>query len=247
MIPAVSYDHPDIYPSREDYEKAFWQFESQSRIVAKMGTDGAVIVNQGKMDYFDPDRFALAGEVRRRDAALAAVAVDAICRDVNDGWTDVAGLIDVLNTFPGVGRRFERIKDGLYSDYAHHPEEIKATMNVALEEARIRGKRGVVVIYQPHQNVRQHEVREGYRDAFSGASRIYWLPTYLTREDPDLAVISPAEFIRDLSNSEVAEVVELTDELRQNIRHYLNDGYLVIMMTAGPADGWLRTKRGVVA
>ena len=33
VIPAVSYDHPDIYATREDYENAFLQFEKQSENV----------------------------------------------------------------------------------------------------------------------------------------------------------------------------------------------------------------------
>ena len=153
---------------------------------------------------------------------------------------DTVGLIEIIERFPGVGRRFEKISDGVYSDYAHHPEEIAATMNVALEEARILGKKGVVVIYQPHQNVRQHEVRDGYRDAFKGAAKIYWLPTYLVREDTSLPVILPEEFIEDLTNSEIAETAELGDELAKKIRRDVSDGYLVVLMTAGPADEWLR-------
>ena len=115
-------------------------------------------------------------------------------------------------------------------------------MNVAEEECARVGRKGVVAIYQPHQNVRQHEVKDGYRDAFRGASRILWLPTYLTREDPELEVIRPEEFIAGLSNSEVAEVAELNDELFERIKQYVADGYLVLLMTAGPADGWLRGK-----
>ncbi len=33
VIPTVSYDHPDIYPTVEDYQEAFRQFESQSETV----------------------------------------------------------------------------------------------------------------------------------------------------------------------------------------------------------------------
>ena len=35
-------------------------------------------------------------------------------------------------------------------------------------------------------------------------------------------------------------MVELNDELAENIRKYLDEGYLVVLMTAGPADKWLR-------
>ena len=153
---------------------------------------------------------------------------------------DSTGLIEILDKFPGVGRRFEKIAAGVYSDYAHHPEEIMATMDVVKDEERLHGFKGAVVVYQPHQNVRQHEVKGGYKDAFTGADKIFWLPTYLTREDPNLAVIEPKEFVEGLSNAEVAETAELNDELAAKLRQYIEEGYLVILMTAGPADEWFR-------
>ena len=225
VITSVSYDHPDIYATREDYEEAFRQFTRQSESVI----DENVVL--------DTD-FQLAGEVRRYDAALARVAVGKMLEEM--GREAGAEVTEALNSFPGVGRRFERIADGVYTDYAHHPEEIAATVDVAREEANMRGKKGVVVVYQPHQNVRQHEVRDGYRDAFSGVEKIYWLPTYLTREDPSLAILAPEELISGLSNKEVAEPAELDEELKEKLKRYLEDDYLVVLMTAGPADGWLR-------
>ncbi|MBP5648216.1 hypothetical protein J6X04_02940 [Candidatus Saccharibacteria bacterium] len=229
VIPAVSYDHPDIYPTKEDYEKAFLQFESQSEKVIQEG----ILENE----------FKLAGAVRRKDAGLAMAAILEIIQ--NEGSAETSSEIrEILNDFPGVGRRFERLADGVYTDYAHHPEEIEATIDVAQDEAKLRNKKGVVVVYQPHQNTRQHEVRDGYKQAFMGVDKIFWLPTYLTRENPELAVIQPEEFIEDLQNKEKAEVSELNDELAKRLREYLADGYLVVLMTAGPADGWFREQFG---
>ena len=236
VIPAVSYDHPDIYPTREDYENAFLQFEKQSENVIR-NYDGEVKWNGRQFDFFfEPERFSLVGEARRIDAGLAAEAVRLMCEneEIENG-----GIIDILNSFPGVGRRFERICDGLYTDYAHHPEEIAATVDVAIDEMKRTGRKGVVVVYQPHQNTRQHEVRGGYAKAFSGASKVLWLPTYLTREDPNLPVISAKELVDGLEDVD-AEAVELNDELKGRIQQYLKDNYLVVLMTAGPADGWLR-------
>lgn len=234
VIPAVSYDHPDIYPTKEDYEAAFSQFEAQSRKVIK-----EVDVDAG---------LKLAGEVRRYDASLAMAALTEIMDDNLDATgvkTQASAyvypeLLKIMNEFPGVGRRFERLRDGLYTDYAHHPEEIAATVGIAREQAEMSGKKGVVVIYQPHQNTRQHEVRGGYREAFVGVDKVLWLPTYLTREEPGLEVLSPDELISDLRNAEVAEPAELGDILIDKIKRYLTDGYLVVLMTAGPADEWLR-------
>ena len=225
VIPFVSYDHPDIYPTREDYEEAFLQFRAQCDKV----------IENAENDY----EIRLAGEVRRIDAGLAVKAILQMAPEI-----EIEKVVEVLNRFPGVGRRFEKLTDGVYTDYAHHPEEITATVEVAKEEAEMTGKKGVVVVYQPHQNTRQHEVRGEYRDAFSGVEKIYWLPTYLTRENPDLAVLTPEELIKGLSNSEVAEAVELGDELAEKLRKDVEDDYLVILMTAGPADGWLRDRFG---
>ncbi len=69
---------------------------------------------------------------------------------------------------------------------------------------------------------------------------MWWSPTYLTREDESLRFLLPIDIINQLNNAEVAEAAELNDELRDEIRKYRDDGYLVILMTAGPADEWLR-------
>ena len=256
VIPAVSYDHPDIYPTREDYEKAFLQFEAQSENVIEF-VDGEVKRRDGGRTMFRKDNFSLAGEVRKQDAALAAEAVLEIMRDdvmhrgriVHDGgfatearnWdSEVQEIVGTLNEFPGVGRRFEKIADGVYTDYAHHPEEIAATVEIAKEEAELKGLKGVVVVYQPHQNIRQHEVKDDYKESFVGADKLFWLPTYLVREDPNLAVITPEEFVAGLSNKEVAEAAEMNDDLAKKLWGYVDEGYLVILMTAGPADEWFR-------
>ena len=246
VIPAVSYDHPDIYPTREDYEKAFEQFKSQSGMIIEYDGERIVRSYEGGILY-RPEEFNLAGEARRIDAALAANAVMEMefaeyARKNMIVDYECTHLVNVLNDFPGVGRRFEKIADGVYTDYAHHPEEISATMNVAKDEASLCGRKGIVVVYQPHQNTRQHEVRSGYKDAFIGADKIYWLPTYLTRENPDLPVLTPEDLVGGLENKDIAEVAELGDSLAEKLQKYVDDEYLVLLMTAGPADGWLREK-----
>lgn len=247
VITCVSYDHPDIYPTEEDYREAFSQFERQS----------SAVIREGATAIFAAEDFQLAGEVRRKDAALAAEAISLMIREENAeesafessenrGEIDEKRdeLVRILDEFPGVGRRFEKLADGVYTDYAHHPEEIATTVEMAREEAEKTEKTGVVVVYQPHQNTRQHKVRAGYEKAFLGVDKIFWLPTYLTREDPNLPVLSPKELISGLENREKAEASELSDALETCLKKYLEQGYLVILMTAGPADKWFREKFG---
>ena len=43
----------------------------------------------------------------------------------------------------------------------------------------------------------------------------------------------------------MAEAAELGDKLFDEILKWRDNGYLVVLMTAGPADEWLRKKLGV--
>ena len=225
LITFVSYDHPDIYKTPEDYLAAFKQFESQSEKVIKGGETNPFL--------------KLAGRARREDATTAIKALHEMVNEANVLKTEEQ-MVNVLNKFPGVGRRFEKIADGVYSDYAHHPEEITATIEIANEQAKILNKKGVVAIYEPHQNTRKHEVKSGYRSAFSGAEKVFWLPTYLTRENPELKILTPEDFIKDLDEPGLAEAVEMDDDLARRLKNLANKGYLILLMTAGPADEWLR-------
>ena len=64
----------------------------------------------------------------------------------------------------------------------------------------------------------------------------------MTREEAELAVLTPQELIDGLENKEVAEVGEIGDDLLREILGEREKGRLVVLMTAGPADEWLRGK-----
>ena len=115
VVPAVSYDHPDIYPTRKDYEEAFGQFYRQSGYVIECKEGKIVEKAINSEDGFEHDGlykahdFKLAGEARRIDAALAANAVFQIQQEeyhdagmIVDYYT--GALIEIMNEFPGVGR-----------------------------------------------------------------------------------------------------------------------------------------------
>ena len=230
-ITFVSYDHPDIYKTEKEYKEAFKQFETQSEN----------IIRGGETD----EHITLAGRARREDATTALEAIKYMNSAINAD-NNLENVIAVLNEFPGVGRRFEKIADGVYTDYAHHPEEIEATIEIANEEAQKLGKKGVVAIYEPHQNTRQHEVKSGYKFVFNNAKKVFWLPTYLTREDESLKILTPEDFIADLDDPGIAESVEMNDNLASRLQNLAKDGYLILLMTAGPADTWLRSIFGVL-
>lgn len=233
LITSIDYDHPDTYPTRIDYAAAFTQFMKQSSqvIMWKHDVIEGLLPPQTAWQLGDNEviDFRLAGIHNRANATLIAKAMEYL------SLSDQNLLRDALNGFPGSARRFEKLGDNLYTDYGHHPAEIAATLQLARELSE-----HVVLVYQPHQNVRQHQIRSEYTDCMQLAERIYWLPTYLTREDPALPVLSPEELTVDLVNRDVVTYTDLNSELWSKIASARAEGKLVLCMGAGTIDGWLR-------
>lgn len=239
LITSVDYDHPDTFPTPDDYRAAFRQFGEQSVRVVAWREDASVFTpaNVTVLEQTDP-QIALAGEHNRRNGTLAARAA-MLVREAAALEIEAEAIITALNAFPGTGRRFEKLADNLYTDYGHHPSEIAATLQLA-HELNDR----VVLVYQPHQNIRQHEVYERYTDQiFTDADEIYWLPTYLTREDPNLPVLTPEELTRQLTTDKV-HIAQLDEALWHTIEQQRVRGALVLGMGAGTIDGWLREQLG---
>lgn len=233
LITSVDYDHPDVYPTEQSYTDAFHQFVKQSAMTIMWHADNQSVGATADDGWIlgDDEVLAskLAGAHNRRNATLVAKAAEYL------KIASVDRAMDILNEFPGTDRRFEKLADNLYSDYGHHPAEIAATLQLARELSD-----HVVLIYQPHQNVRQHEIQKQYTDCFKDAELIYWVPTYLSREDPNLAILTPEELSKNVVNKDAVQIADLDDELWQHIQTARKDGKLVLAMGAGSIDGWLR-------
>ena len=93
-----------------------------------------------------------------------------------------------LEGFTGVGRRMEsRGAAGgveVVNDYAHHPAEIRAT----LQAARERGPSRVVVVFQPHLPSRTRALGPELAEALGAADIAIVTDVYLAREPADPAV-----------------------------------------------------------
>ena len=233
LVTSLDYDHPDTYPTESDYTAAFRTFVDQSGSTIMWHDDGARInatVDDGwVLDASDVIPVKIAGEHNRRNATLVCKAVEKL------GITGDA--TSALNNFPGSIRRFEKLADNLYSDYGHHPVEIAATLQMAREV-----NDHVVLVYQPHQNVRQHEIQDQYTNQFELADEMYWLPTYLSREDPGLELLTPDYLIRNVTNKQNIHVAELDDALWDNIQTHRQSGVLILCMGAGSIDSWVRER-----
>lgn len=237
IITSFDYDHPDTYPEQADYDKAFQDFAKQSNslftwqsIAEKLKiNESAHSFEQNKVDTAS---ILLPGQHTRENAFLAMQMVKNLLPD-----TDPKEIAAAVNSYPGTERRLEKLSPSLYTDYAHHPVEIAATIQAALE---INPE--VCVVYQPHQNLRQHEIIDQYKDSFNGANKIYWLPTFLSREPKDVKILMPHELISHVSNSELIEVAAMNEKLWQQIQSHLANGELVLCLSAGDLDAWIRSQ-----
>lgn len=233
LITAIDYDHPDTYPTEAEYTVAFRQFIDQSKHTIMWRADSEYI------DAFDADilildqtlNLPLAGAHNRRNATLVSKAAEYLSLAKDDD------VVAALGKFPGTDRRFERISDNLYSDYGHHPKEIAATLQLARELSD-----HVVLVYQPHQNRRQTRIQKDYIDQFELADETYWLPTYLSREDPSERILTPEDLIQNLTNKHTVHVAEFGDDLWNEVQKARSEGKIVLCMGAGTIDNWVRER-----
>lgn len=239
LLTSIDYDHPDTYPTQEVYKAAFRQYIDQSKQTIGWQTD-LEYISQPTGDTvwaLAPNEIAdiaLPGEHNRRNATLVVKALEYL--EIGDTKRNAA----ILSSFPGTDRRFEKLAENLYTDYGHHPEEIAATLQLAREISY-----NIVLVYQPHQNWRQHLIRDQYTSQFEGAQAVYWLPTYLTRENPDQPLLSPEELTTHVTNKEAFHFAELNEELWQTVQAARQNGSLVLFMGAGSIDEWLRSQLGM--
>ena len=239
LITGIDYDHHEIFPTREDYQSAFRQFLDQStwNVVWHQDAQSAQLTahenylilndNEAKLNVL-----SIIGLVNRKDAWQVIQAVKKLTDKPEDE------LIAIMNDFPGLSRRFERISNNLYSDYAHTIPKIQGCLQQASELSD-----SVVVVYEPLTNRRQEFIKDDYKNLFSGVKKLYWVPSYLAREYPDAHIYSPAELIEYMDNKEIAEPAELSQELAQAIRLHVAKGDLVVCISGGGGkslDEWLR-------
>lgn len=242
LITGIDWDHPDTYPTREEYYDAFHAFLNKSGQNLLWAADAAALgitAHDHCKVLNDDDKvlqsIPLPGEVNRRDAALVVHALHSLT------GKPLLQLIHTVSTFPGVSRRFEQIAPNIYSDYAHTPPKIKGALQLAHEVAGDN----VVVVYEGLHNTRQHFIKDELAGLFEHVKQLYVVPSYLAREDPNLPVLSPSD-LRSLMNEATQQhttPAALDETLRETIARHAAQGDTVLCITAGGGnslDEWLR-------
>lgn len=252
IITNIDFDHPDYFASMSDVFNAFQEmtkkvkkaivlcgddenlrdivadipiyyygFKEDNKVVAKnmkttpQGTQFEVYIDGELFDTFVTPMYG-------DHQVLNALAVITICH--LEGL-DNAAVKHALSTFGGVKRRFsEKVQDEqiLIDDYAHHPTEIKAT----LQSAHLKyPERKVIAVFQPHTFSRTSAFLEDFANSLKLADKVYLCDIFgSAREDSgeltigDLQILIPG--------------AELINESNVNLLKQYKDA-VVIFMGAG--------------
>jgi UDP-N-acetylmuramate--alanine ligase len=115
-----------------------------------------------------------------RHVALNSLAAIAVADELGIPFKETK---EALSNFEGIYRRFTlvgEVKDVLIvDDYAHHPEEIKAT----LEAAHLGFNRRLKIVFQPHRFTRLKNLWHEFETSFYLADEVYVLPVYGAGEE----------------------------------------------------------------
>ena len=159
--------------------------------------------------------------------SLAAIAV---ALELGVGFD---AIMSGLGRFTGTDRRFEKKGEvagvTVIDDYAHHPQEIKAT----LAAARNYPHRKLWCVFQPHTYTRTRAFLDQFAEALSAADEVILADIYAARETDTLGVSSRdvADRIERLGTS--VHYIPSFDEIETFILENCMNGDLLITMGAG--------------
>ncbi len=137
-------------------------------------------------------------------------------------------------TFEGVGRRAER-KGGakgidVYDDYAHHPNEITATVE-AMKKAAVQ--RRLVIVFQPHRYTRTRDCLEDFAKAFQEADELVITDIYSAGEQPIENVSTEKLIQRVIAGRSKPVHYAPKVEIVPFLRNFLRANDFVVTMGAG--------------
>jgi UDP-N-acetylmuramate--alanine ligase len=256
VITSVSPDHLDIYGTEEAYREGFEKFASLVRpdgtLLLESGADikldlkeGVKVYRYGKGNFYAENIRMGNGEI-----VFDFVTPEKTIKDINLGVpveiniaNSVAAMaIAYLNgvsdddirsamaSFRGAKRRFDfHIKRDdlvLIDDYAHHPDELAASISSV---RKLYADKKLTVVFQPHLYTRTRDFYQGFAASLSLADEVMLIPIYPAREAPIEGVSS--QIILDLVTSKEKYLFTKTELLE-----HIKQGSYEVMLIAGAGD-----------
>ena len=154
----------------------------------------------------------------------------AVISALSESGADINLVKDYLYGFTGMGRRFQKVCElngiQVYDDYAHHPTEIKATLNSA---ALKFGKEHIVAVFQPHRYTRLKALWNEFKNSFDEAARVIVTDVYSASEDV-IEGITGEKFASELGVEYMSGSMK---DVAQKLLPTLKKGDIVIGLGAG--------------
>ncbi len=137
-----------------------------------------------------------------------------------------------MAAYKGVGRRFELIRTWrgarVYDDYAHHPNEIEATLKAAKE----LNPRRVICVFQPHTYSRTVSLLDDFAAALSHADQVLLCPIFAARE-ANVFGISSQDLACRIPGAEAADDFA---QVAARLSQLVQPGDLIFTMGAGDVN-----------
>ena len=257
IVTNVELDHHATYSTLSELEQAFEEFltPAGTRIVSltrERAPDGDVVtfgIESGDVSArnvrlgpgtskFEVEGVPVALRVPGAHNVLNALAALAALRAAGVPIDEAA---PALAGFTGAGRRFEHhgaTESGadVYDDYAHHPTEVRAT----LEAARTLEPRQLVACFQPHLYSRTRMLAREFGRALALADLVVVLDVYRAREHPeDFPGVSGylvAEAAADFAEGRPVWWLPRIDDAGHHLRAELAEGDVLLTLGAGDVD-----------
>lgn len=244
VVTNVDAEHLDIYKNLSGVKEAFVKFlqgTKQGGTIIANGADKNTVEVIKKTDllkhqvilYNETDLarhdLGVPGEHNESNAEAAFWVAKTV-------GVDEQQIKKSLGAFRGSWRRLEEIKEGVYTDYAHHPTEIKATLR-ALKQAN--PDKQLICVFQPHQRDRLNKLFNDFKHSFVSADQLYLIPLY-TAKGRDSDSGEDSESLAKIITNPAAVYFDSFAEAFEQVKPFFTDANIVVFMGAGDIDDELR-------
>ncbi len=163
------------------------------------------------------------------DNGIASMAMAEICGATADE------LREGMSSFAGADRRFDfHIKEEnlvLISDYAHHPDEVRACAK-SIKELYCDKK--ITVMFQPHLYSRTADFYREFAESLSLFDKVVLVDIYPAREKPIPGVTS--KLIYDCLDANVEKIMCRREEVLDIVTQMKNDIEVLVSLGAGDLE-----------
>ena len=257
IVTSIDADHLDIYGDKEQLNEGFSQFVNKTMPEGVVIYNSALSIKTDRkhLTYGFEDADVMARDIRIENGMTKFTVVTKEGLEYGEYEMQLFGRHNVMNAmsaimtcfqlhvdmktvreglaaFQGVQRRFDiRLKNDkvcYIDDYAHHPEEIKASLKAVRD---IYPEKELTLIFQPHLFSRTRDFMNEFAEALSLADRLLLMEIYPAREKP-IEGITSSVLLEKVSCKEkqICSKEELIDTIRK-----INPE-LIMTMGAGDID-----------